>query len=41
VYTSFDVIDENNNIVPHDSINMSVREIIDGHKVDIAEGENA
>ena len=41
VYTSFDVIDENNNIVPHDRINMSVREIIDGHKVDIVEGENA
>ena len=41
VYTSFDVIDENDNIVPHDKINMSVREIIDGHKVDIAEGENS
>jgi len=41
VYTSFDVIDENENIVPHDRINMSVREIIDGHKVDVVEGENA
>lgn len=41
VYTSFDVIDENNNIVPYDRINRSVREIIDGHKVDIVEGENA
>ena len=41
VYTSFDVIDENGNIVPDDKINMSVREIIDGHKVDIVEGENA
>ena len=41
VYTSFDVIDENNHVVPHDKINMSVREIIDGHKVDIVEGENA
>ena len=41
VYTSFDVIDENNNVVPHDRINMSVREIIDGHKVDIVEGENS
>lgn len=41
VYTSFDVIDENNNVVPHDKINMSVREIIDGHKVDIVEGEIA
>lgn len=41
VYTSFDVIDENNNVVPHDRILMSVREIIDGHRVDIVEGENA
>lgn len=41
VYTSFDVIDENGNVVPHDRILMSVREIIDGHKVDIVEGENA
>ena len=39
VYTSFDVIDEY--VVPHDSILMSVREIIDGHQVDIVEGENA
>ena len=41
VYTSFDVIDENNNVVPHNKINASVREIIDGHKVDIVKGENA
>lgn len=41
VYTSFEVIDENNNIVPQDLINRSVREITDGHKVDIVEGENA
>ena len=41
VYTSFDVIDENDDIVPQDKINMSVREITDGHKVDIVEGENA
>lgn len=41
VYTSFDVIDENNDIVPGDRINMSVREITDGHKVDIVEGENS
>lgn len=41
VYTSFDVIDENGNIVPQDKINMSVREITDGHKVDIVEGECA
>ena len=41
VYTSFDVIDENDNIVPPDKVNMSVQEIIDGHKVDVVEGENA
>ena len=41
VYTNFDVIDENDNVVPHDRILMSVREIIDGHQVDIVEGENA
>ena len=41
VYTSFDVIDENDNVMPHDRILMSVREIIDGHQVDIVEGENA
>ena len=41
VYTSFDVIDENGVVVPHDKILMSVREIIDGHQVDIVEGEHA
>ena len=41
VYTSFDVIDENGNSVPHDQISRSVREIIDGHKADVVEGENA
>ncbi|MBO7519820.1 MAG: glycosyltransferase [Clostridia bacterium] len=41
VYTSFDIIDENNNTVPLDKVNLSVKEIIDGHKVDIVEGENA
>ena len=41
VYMSFDVIDENGNVVPHDRIAKPVREIIDGHKVDIVEGENA
>ena len=41
VYMSFDVIDENGDVVPYDRINRSVREIIDGHKVDIVEGENA
>ncbi|MBR4241375.1 MAG: glycosyltransferase [Eubacterium sp.] len=41
VYTSFDVIDENGKTVPEEKINMAVREIIDGHKIDIVEGENA
>ena len=41
VYTSFDVIDENGNVVPHEKIAPAVREIIDGHKKNIVEGENA
>ena len=41
VYTSFDVIDENDNVVPLDRINRSVREIIEGHSIDPVEGENA
>ena len=41
VYTGFDVIDENGNIVPEENINPSVKEIIDGHKVDVVEGECA
>lgn len=41
VYTSFDVIDENGDLTPLEEVNKSVSEIIDGHKVDIVEGENA
>ena len=41
VYTSFDVIDENDNLTPRDKIALPVREIIDGHKTDVVEGENA
>jgi len=41
VYTSFDVIDENGNPVPDSNISMAIREILDGHKLDIVEGENA
>ena len=41
VYLSFDVIDENGNITPHNEITPSVKEIIDGHKTDVVEGENA
>ena len=35
VYTSFDVIDENDITVPTEQINRSVREIIEGHSVDV------
>ena len=41
VYSSFNVIDENGNIVPDSEINMAIREIIEGHKIDIVESENA
>lgn len=41
VYTSFDVINENDELTPYDEISLPVREIIDGHKVDIVEGEHA
>ena len=41
VYTSFDVIDEKNALVPVSKINKTVLEIIDGHKEDVVEGENA
>ena len=41
VYTSFDVIDENDAVVLPEKITLSVKEIIEGHKVDAVEGENA
>ena len=41
VYMSFDVIDENDRIVPEDEICLSVREIISGHHKDILQGEDA
>ena len=41
VYMSFDVIDENDSIVPLDKVTLSVKEIIDGHKTDVVSGENA
>ena len=41
VYTSFDVIDENGDPWSYDEINPSIKEIIDGHTVDIVEGECA
>ncbi len=41
VYTSFDVIDENDRVVTEEEICLSVRDIIIGHRKDIVEGENA
>ena len=41
VYTSFDIIDENGNYVPPEKITPSITEILEGHEVDIVEGENA
>ena len=41
VYLSFDVIDEYCRTTPYENICLSVREIIDGHRRDIVEGENA
>lgn len=41
VYTSFNVIDENSNLVSDDKIPACIKEIIDGHKVDPVEGECA
>jgi len=40
-YTSFVVIDQFDNPVPPEQINKSVKEITDGHQVDIVDGENA
>jgi len=41
VYLSFEVIDENDRVVPEEEICLSVREIISGHRKDILQGENA
>ena len=41
VYTSFDVIDENDDPARFEDICMSVKDILIGHKKDITEGENA
>ena len=41
VYMSFDVIDENDRVVANDKITASVREIVDGHKTAVVEGECA
>lgn len=41
IYSSFDVVDENDDPVAWENIAMSVREILMGHKKDVSEGENA
>ncbi len=41
VYSSFKVIDEKDNIVPYNKICDSIKEILDGHKTDIVEGEDS
>jgi len=41
VYSTFIVVDEYTNVVPEDKISSSIKEILDGHKHDIVEGENA
>lgn len=41
VYTSFNIIDENSNLVSDDKIPACIKEIIDGHKVEPVEGECA
>ena len=40
-YTSFNIIDQNGNVRGREGINMSVQEILDGHKQNIVEGEDA
>ena len=41
VYSSFKVIDEFDNLVPEKNLCDSIKEILDGHKSDIVEGENS
>jgi glycosyltransferase involved in cell wall biosynthesis len=41
VYTTFDVIDENSNVVPREKLSPSIIEIIDSHKGNPPQGENA
>ena len=41
VYSSFKVIDEFDNIVPEENLCDSIKEILDGHKSNIVEGENS
>lgn len=41
VYSTFIVIDEEDNVVPTDEISPSIQEMLDGHTHDVVEGENA
>lgn len=41
VYSSFKVIDENDDLVEYNEICDSIKEILDGHKHDVVEGEDA
>jgi glycosyltransferase involved in cell wall biosynthesis len=41
VYSTFIAIDENGDVVPDDKICFSIREILQGHKLNPVEGENA
>ncbi len=41
VYSGFDIIDENSELVPEEKISDSIREIIEGHKNNVIEGENS
>lgn len=41
VHTSFDTIDEYGELTPMEEINPAAREIIEGHRINPVEGENA
>lgn len=41
VYSTFEIIDENCMRVPYEKIAPAIREILDGHKKNVVEGENA
>lgn len=41
VYSTFEIIDENGMRVPYEKIAPAIREILDGHKKNVVEGENA
>ena len=41
VYSTFSVIDENSELVPEERIDPAIKEILNGHKNNVVEGENA